>query len=253
MRFFILFLVVFSVSTFSEPITDFSPDQIGNTWKYQIVKYGGDAGTIIDSENYSKTFKLIKTEVTKAYKSFIFDIIDSGYTTLSPHTIQLHYYDTCFQFGDTLKDTLQNPNRGFFSPLFNSHAIDSQDSGIKKVLYKNDSLFLFATKYFKDYFDSYTFSYMQNIGLFRITGGYGPGGTMSYSFYSVNLISCTITPTSIAQPPKKFNPVQVQASHQNVSSAYIFDLQGRRFQQRSLSALPHGLMINHGINYLQVK
>jgi hypothetical protein len=77
-----------------------------------------------------------------------------------------------------------------------------------------------------------------------------PAGNTTYTL-SVKLISFTPAPTSITKPQKKFNPVQT--TRQNVPSAYIFDLQGRRFQQRSLSALPPGLMINRGKSYLKVK
>jgi len=36
MRLFLFFITVISVSAFSGPVKDFAPDQVGNTWKYQV-------------------------------------------------------------------------------------------------------------------------------------------------------------------------------------------------------------------------
>lgn len=252
MRFFLLFLIVASASVLSAPIADFAPDQIGNVWKYK-VRHFEDIETFPSSPLFihaylTRTFQLAKAEITSNFKRNIFDLIDSGIDSSNisltgkptVSIIQNHYLDTCFQFGDSIPYTWPDYIGGQFVPFFKYHVISSDTPGLVKILYKNDSLFQFTTVY--------NFKYIQNIGLDSLWG-FTPNNTV-YSL-SIKLISFTPAPTSIAQSPKKFNPVQT--TRQNVPSAYIFDLQGRRFQQRSLSALPPGLMINRGKSYLQVK
>jgi hypothetical protein len=248
MRFFLLFLVVFSFSVLSAPIADFAPDQVGNVWKYQVDNLSRvDLCACNFNSHFIRTFKLIKSEPGR----IIFNVIDTGIDSENSNisVIQKHYYDT-LQLADSTQDTLSYSNPTAFFPLFKNHTIDSNDSGIKKVLFKNDSLFQFDSIGFSlTYSDSYRLTYLQNIGLDSLFEG-SLGGMTGWAFF-VRLISYSLTPTSVTQSPKKFNPVQ--ATRQNVPSAYIFDLQGRRFQQRSLSALPPGLMINRGVSYLQVK
>jgi hypothetical protein len=258
MRFFLLFLAAISVSALSEPIKDFAPDQVGNTWKYQIIFKTGDVG-MIDSEYFSRTFKLTKIEIAQIAlnsKRYLFDIIDSGIEIFIYNgnkglasNIQKIHFDTLLQIEDSIQNTLPTTSMGTFFPLFKTSVIDTKDSGIKKVLYKNDSLFQFSDVYSYFAWTSHA-TYMQNIGLDSLSSFWYAGGNTRESL-SAKLISYSIVPTSIAQSPKKFNPVQ--ATRQNFPSAYIFDLQGRRFQQRSLSAFPPGLMINRGVSYLQVK
>jgi|GEM_PF-6635871 hypothetical protein len=253
MRFFLLFLIVTSVSVLSEPIADFAPDQVGNVWKYQVDNLNREDFNYNDNSHFTKTFKLIKSEPIQDYIRIIFDVIDSGIDSEFNYgpinqisAIQNHYYDT-LQLGDQTTFSSSNPTG--FLPLFKTHLIDSKNSGITKLLFKNDSLFQFDSIGFSPYPYNYRLKYLQNIGLDSLFEGWS-GGMTGWEFY-VALISYSITPTSITQSPKIFNPVQ--ATRQNVPSPYIFDLQGRRFQQRCLSALPPGLMINRGASYLQVK
>jgi len=258
MRFFLFFLVVVSVSALSEPIKDFAPAQVGNIWKYQVIFKTRDVA-MGDSDYFSRTFKLTKIEIAQIAlnsKRYLFDIIDSGIDIFIysgnkglTSNIQKKYSDTLFQIGDSIQNTLPTSEQGTFFPLFKTSIIDTKDSGMKKVLYKNDSLFQFSTVYTNFLWTNYAI-YIQNIGLDTLFSIWWAGGN-SWEFLSAKLISYSIVPTSITQPPKKLNPIQT--TRQNVPNSYIFDLQGRRFQQRSLSALPPGLMINRGVNYLQVK
>ncbi len=247
MRFFLLFLVVASVSALSEPIADFAPDQVGNVWKYRVYSSEAELG-IFGRVYLTRTFKLVRSEITTKYKRIIFDIIDSGidstsYMYFQPHAIDTNYFDTCFEFGDSIQDTSQDLFSIDFIPFYKHHIIDSDTEGMEKILYKNDSVFEFLPSTFYDYL-----SYVQNIGLdslFSISHG-----NTTYTL-SVKLISFTPAPTSITQSPKKLNPIQT--TRRNFPSAYIYDLQGRRFRYQGLSSLPPGLMINRGVNYLQVK
>jgi hypothetical protein len=255
MRFFLLILVVVSVSALSEPIKDFAPDQVGNMWKYKIYHSWEDPTSFnsFGCSYLTRTFKLLTSEIISNYTQIIFDIIDSGidsitFGTVKPivsvSAIQKNYSDTSFQFGDSIQGTWPDWTDGRFSPFFKYHTVDSYASGMAKILFKNDSVFqyIFAQ-------GNGLSTYIQNVGLDSLTALWG-GDNTSY-YLSAKLISFTPAPTSITQPPKKFNPVQT--ARQNVPGVYIFDLQGRRFQKRSLSALPPGLMINRGVNYLQVK
>ena len=255
MRFFLLFLAAISISALSEPIKNFAPAQVGNTWKYQVVFLNVDV-QMVDSESFSRTFKLAKIEIDQNNQRYIFDVNDSGNNFFGVGktnffgTIKNNYLDTLLKIGDTLQNTLPTTSmQGTFFPLFKTSVIDNKDSGMKKVLYKNDSLFQFSDVY--SYFPwTNHATYIQNIGLDSLSSFWYAFGNTRQSL-SAKLISYSIAPTSIAQSPKKFNPVKT--TRQNVPSAYIFDLQGRRFQQRSLSALPPGLMINRGVSFLQVK
>jgi hypothetical protein len=256
MRFFLLFLIAISISALGEPIKDFAPAQVGNTWKYQVVFLNGDI-LMVDSESFSRTFKLAKIEIDQNSQRYIFDVTDSGNNFFGVNgkynfmgTIKNNYLATLLKIGDTLQNTLPTTSKeGTFFPLFKTSIIDNKDSGMKKVLYKNASLFQFSDFY--SYFPWINHAiYMQNIGLDSLSSYWWASGN-SWESLSAKLISYSVVPTSIAQSPKKFNPVQ--ANRQNAPSAYIFDLQGKRFQQRSLSALPPGLMINRGKSYLQVK
>jgi hypothetical protein len=253
MRFFFIFIVVFSVSALSEPIGDFAPDQVGNMWKYQVdIEAGiGSLFNPIRGGHFTRIIKLVKSEPIQDYTRIIFDVTDSGIDSSwydSVIAIKKHYSDTSFQFGDSIKITLSSPDLTLFMPLFKNHLVDAKDSGMKKVLYKNDSLFQYTFSYFT-YFGIHDLQYIQNIGLESLWGG--EPGVSSFCYFSVKLISCTIVSSFVTQSPQKYHPVQ--AARQNVPNSYIFDLQGRRFQSRSLSAFPPGLMINRGVNYLQMK
>jgi len=256
MRFPLFIIAVVSVSAFSEPIADFAPDQVGNIWEYHVNRsISSPTGGYYYNANFTRIFKIVNSEViptVPGYKRIIFDIIDSGIDTsvLFSHTtisaIDTNYFNTCYEFGDSIQDTT---SPGVFSidfiPFYKHHIINSDSSGMKKILYKNDSLFQFIEINIPHLYYS---SYVQNIGLDSLDAY--RGGNTSY-YLSAKLISFTPSPTSIAQVPKKLQPIQT--TRRNFPSAYIFDLQGRRFQYRSLSALPPGLMINRGVNYLQVK
>lgn len=222
MRFFPFIMISLSVSAFCAPIKDFAPDQVGNYWKYNINFSFYAYDWLPDSENFTRTIKLVKIESGQDSKNFIFDIIDSGqryskWGGLDSFTIQAHYSDTCLQIGDSIgdiisystsieavKDTLVHklPNMTVgnirFFPFFEYHGIDSADPGMTKILLKKDSLFQFS----RSFYNRCNFlQYIQNIGLDSLLVSTPPN---TRYFLSAKLISYTILEVNSIQPAMRF-------------------------------------------------
>lgn len=267
MRLFISLLFAFSISAFCTPITDFAPGQVGNTWKYRVVFHYDHlfAPIRFDDEDFIRTFKLVKIDSIENSKIYSFEISDSGLrinsysgdTLKDSMTINTHFSDTCSQIGDSIENisriwydyalnstaTITTWSSIRFIPFYKSHAIESGDSGMTKMLYKNDSLFQFTT-----YPGFQGSSYVQNVGL----NSFGfLNATNTHVSCQVSLISYSILQTAISNNSPNFHIART--TRQSASNAFIFDLHGRRFLRRSASIMHPGLMINRGVNYLQVK
>jgi hypothetical protein len=239
---FFLIIVAFSVSTFCEPIADFAPDQIGNTWKYNVTNSYKSLGTYFDS-SFVRTIILLKKEMAKDGTVYIFSCVDSGLSinlnSRPPYlydsvTYIKQFTDTCFQYGDSI---IQKAN---LLPFYKRHFINSDDPGISKIMVNNDSLYQFTTQFAR---------YIQNIGLYSYSYIHPGGNTQTKDI--ITFISFTNLSEAIDQAQKNFH--LALTTHQNVLSLNIYDLRGRCFNFRGVSAMPPGLMIRRGVNYLKVK
>jgi hypothetical protein len=173
-------------------IYDFAPAKVGNSWIYQVrFAYLHLGDPLSDEENFVRAIKLVKIQDTQDIKTFIFDIIDSGLrinTSFSSYpykadsiAIQRRFSDACTQLGDSIRigftfnflysmhmDTVVGNIR--FLPFYESHAIESTDSGMSKIIYIKDSLFEFSPMHFNPASLSgpagiWKIRYIQNIGL----------------------------------------------------------------------------------------